>query len=247
MALVSVLWLAAFMAVLAAGLMLAARNSAYTADAMEKKIAGENLADAAVYLAIRDLCMGPESRIDISGRPREVDISGKTLTISVQADAGLIDINFAHPTLLAALFEKNGMGPGEAARIADVIETTRKAAPFYFRRREDIRQIEDITPALYEKIAPALTVYSQQATVDIATAPPQVLMALPNMDKATVDAILLARETPSGPEGYGQKGYEGQAFSIAAQGAEGRVHFSRRAVVRVTGDPRQPYWVLDWN
>ncbi len=66
-----------------------------------------------------------------------------------------------------------------------------KDAPF--EAVEELQQVLGMTPALYRRVAPALTVYSRRQGIDPAVAPLAVLHALPGMTDGTIDAVLTAR------------------------------------------------------
>src|SRR5262249_8540594 len=107
-------------------------------------------------------------------------------------------------------------------------------------------------------VEPALTVYSGRPRFDPQVAPREALFALPTMDTAKVDALMAARtQQPAGAtyDAISAAGgtldplslLKGHAFTIRAQfGVDGRA-VTREAVVRISGNPYQPYWILHWQ
>ena len=112
-----------------------------------------------------------------------------------------------------------------------------------------------MTPAIYARIAGAVTVYSRQAGINPLTASREVLLALPNADAALVDAYLAQRDDALAnglpPPPYpGAAGFTAGAIQTWRIRAEARtsdgVTFIREAVARPSPDPARPLVVLAW-
>ena len=58
---------------------------------------------------------------------------------------------------------------------------------------EELQQVLGITPALYRRLAPGLTVYSRQPGINPEIAPAEVLKAIPGLDPQAVDEYLEQR------------------------------------------------------
>jgi hypothetical protein len=88
--------------------------------------------------------------------------------------------------------------------------------------------------AIQHAVEPMVTVYSRSATIDRQVARPQVLEVL--------------GETSSADQaGAARPPKVGEAFTIRAQCSVGGIEVSRVAVIGVTQDGRQPYWVMAWR
>src|SRR5207244_5133939 len=120
----------------------------------------------------------------------------------MQDEGGKIDLNRSAGSVLQGLFTSVGVAPASAERLADAIADFRDAdnlrrpngaedadyaaanlpydakdAPF--ATTEELLQVLGMTRALYDRVAPLITVYSPRRDVNLATAPPEVLRALP--------------------------------------------------------------------
>ncbi len=112
-----------------------------------------------------------------------------------------------------------------------------------------------MTPALFARIAPALTVYSARPMFDANVAPREALLALYPNDPGKIDEIVRARQgdpqtaTLQGAQGAAatQPASIGRAYTITARLAIGRRTFRRVAVVELTGDGKRPYFVMAWQ
>jgi general secretion pathway protein K len=120
----------------------------------------------------------------------------------------------------------------------------------------ELARVLGVTPAIYAKVAPALTVHSRQRGINSLTASRTVLLAVPGATPQAVDAFVTARDEalannlpvqpfpPAAAFGAGA----GAVWRVRAEafGDDG-VTFVREAVVRVTADPRRPYYALLWS
>ena len=132
--------------------------------------------------------------------------------------------------------------------------------PFY--AVAELRQVAGMDRALYEKVAPSLTVFSGSPDVDTAVAPPSV--------QAALRLAGIAVDTGTGPEaasaqpgnsvgasarplGWGGREAplppsETDTYAIRAEAMlAGGGRFIRDAVVILTGDERDPYRIQAWG
>src|SRR5262249_38489738 len=130
----------------------------------------------------------------------------------------------------------------------------------------ELQQVLGMTPELYDKVAPTITIYSGGRSIDPSTAPPSALLAVPGTTQAQVDAILGLRGSGAPTQDGAMSedaGTQDRAFAPlglsasepsapAAQATRQRLHsvvtitalaktqgggeFERIAVVRLTGD-----------
>jgi general secretion pathway protein K len=248
MALIGVLWLIALLAVMAGGMALLARDDSLTARAALDDARAQGLADAAVFLAVNDLCDPKAAKtVPLAGQLRTLTVLGHDIAVSVQDEAGKIDINFAPKDLMISLLTSEGLSDGEASILADSIEAARAKVPF--RSIDDLKAIAGIDDALLQSLRPVLTIYAQRSSVYTPVAPKAVLEALQGMDEQKISDILAKRsENPSSlAEGQGPANMDGRVFTISTTAEEHKIAFPRRAVVRITGDMRQPFWIYEWT
>jgi general secretion pathway protein K len=246
LALVGVLWLVVILATLAGAVALLSRNDSLVAKASLEDARAEGLADAGFYLALSRFCDPKTARtMAVNGEATTITIDGHDVTVTIQDEAGKLDLNFAARDLLAALLSAEGVS--DAAGMADAIEQARDKRPF--RAIEELKSIAGITDALMQRLRPWLTLYSQRPTVDAGIAPKEVLAILPGMDAQKITAVVESRQQkgPALGEMVAQQGLGQRIFTITARAQSGRVQFVRRAIIRITGNPQQPYTIYEWT
>jgi general secretion pathway protein K len=108
-----------------------------------------------------------------------------------------------------------------------------------------------MTPEIFRRIEPAVTVYSGRQFIDPQTAPREVLLSLPNMTPEKVEAALAARVGRTAPvelpsvDRIGS--LRGRAFKIRAEIERANKSYIYEAAVRLTDNPIQPYWLMSWS
>ena len=60
--------------------------------------------------------------------------------------------------------------------------------------KNELARIQGVDQTLFNRLSPLVTVYSGQARIALNTAPPQLLLALPGMEKELVDKIMATRQ-----------------------------------------------------
>ncbi len=280
LALVMVLWglaLLSLMAVSSLSLERSARGSAVDSQARAE---ADALAEAGIDRAILSL-LEPDSRQRwrIDGVPQELTFAGHRLRVSIQDEGGKIDLNAADRELLVNLFILQGVNPQAADELTDKVldwrdpsdahrlngakaEDYRMAGYPYgprngpFQSVDELKLVMDMTPELFKRVAPAITVYSQRSTINPATAPREALLALPGFDTEKADAILAARSGGGNLDAAAEPDTSatpprqplslfGLAFSIHVELLDaGLSGYAKEVVARITGDARQPYWIL---
>jgi general secretion pathway protein K len=110
----------------------------------------------------------------------------------------------------------------------------------------------DITPELYRRIEPALTVYSGRQFVDPLFATPAVLAALPVLVNAHAAAAGQSTGTTASVSLLGGLGapivaLKGRAFTINTELSRSTDAVRYHSIVRLTGNPVQPFWTLVWQ
>jgi general secretion pathway protein K len=220
----------------------------------------------------------------VDGVPQAFSFDGLAMTISVQSEAGLIDLNAADETTIAGLFTAAGLAPDTAKTLAASVVDWREpvdgdddptrtrgttdgqyASAGYMPRHNPFQTVDELklvvgmTPALFARVAPVLTVYSREADVDEDVAPVAVLNALYPNDPAKVAQTINARTnpppptdpdaTPAGPPGVIAQSDTswGHSYLVTIAASPGGRHIVRSAVVEPTGNPDQPYLVEAWN
>jgi general secretion pathway protein K len=223
-------------------------------------------AGAGVALAIHQLGLtDPARRWSVVGPPRQVDFDGARLTIDIEDDNGKIPLNFVAAPQLRQLFEQAGADPrqidGLVQALIDLrgdptpkdgasaalprIDSRLDAARGPLSSVEELELLPGMTPALYAKIAPAVTVHAATLAFDPQTASPLALAVMNPAYAQTPTAIEQAREArgetaalaPSPPISL-----SGRTVTLRVDAADEHGGRARRiAIVDFTGAPGRPY------
>ena len=265
MVLVHVLWSLGLLSMLAISLLSSGTATYRLARNGLDRVQAEAVADAAVNRAVLALL---DTRADyrwrVDGVAQQFSFEGSDITVSLQDELGRMDLNHADASTIHRLLMSAGLDAGSASKLADKILDWREAgdnrrlngakardyslaglgyAPRNgpFQIVDELRLVMDMTEDLFKRIRPALTVYSASQFIDPQFAPPDALAVIPSMTAQTITATIAAR-TKSGV-GIIQPivPLRGRAFSVRIQIQDST---SREVVVRLTDDPKQPYWTL---
>jgi hypothetical protein len=113
-----------------------------------------------------------------------------------------------------------------------------------------------MTPALYDQLAPYITVYSQSPMLNRQTASRVALLAIPNVSAGDVDALIASRGIPetvapaqlSAIARYTAIGNLRAATIIAQAHLPAGISFTREAVAAIALDlPSGPVQILRWR
>lgn len=282
-ALVLVIWITTLLLVIAGSFLYAMRTDARAARNAALIARGEALAQAAVSRAAIELfkpVAGPEVwRRD--SQARRWAFEGAEVTVRLSDESAKIDINTANNELLKGLFRSAGASEEEAARMVDAVLDWRDVdslkrpqgaedtdysraglrglpANSPFQSTEELQLVLGVSPDIYQRIAPMITIYSRQPGVNPYVASRATLLAIPGLTAEVVDAYLAEREAAR------REGRPAPAFSAAGPYAsylmtsavsvvvdvvlDGGIRVSRDAVVLASPQfPRRPYTLLSWR
>jgi general secretion pathway protein K len=275
MALIAVLWGVALLSIIATTFLWSgsvsyrvARNSIETAQV-------DAIAEAAVArAAISLLTSRSDLRWRVDGVAYSFNFGGEVGKISIQDELGRIDLNHADRGLLLGLFQSVGLGVEAASRLVDKIldwresglarrlngattQDYRAAGHAYLPRNgafqsvDELKLVMDMTPELFRRVEPAVTVYSGSQFIDPRVAPREALLALPGMDPSKAASIVATRTTAASVPvasnlSAASMSVVGRAFAIRTEIDKPHGTLVRGAVIRLTDDPNNPYWVLSW-
>lgn len=281
-ALVIVLWIITLLAIMAGSFAYSMRTETTLAVHAVEQARARALAEAGIAFAALNLLItpDPEDPWPIEGSVREWTFGQGVAQISVIDAAGKIDLNNGKRELLVGLLESAGVAADEAVALVDKIEDFRDAddatrlngaedddyeaagllagakdAPF--ERVDELMQVLGMTPALYQQIAAALTVFSRQPGVNPEAASAQVLYAIPDVDAQLIDDYLQLREQalaedqplpPAPPLGAYLARKKGIAYhvtidAVLQSGAKTVVE----AVIARRRRPEQAYSISSWR
>ncbi|MDI9238777.1 general secretion pathway protein GspK [Lysobacter sp. LF1] len=271
-ALILVLWLIVLLTALVGGFAMAARTEHLQGRVMVRGVVAANAARAGLEYAMTRLAL-PDQRLQWrpDGRPYQWRYAGAAIEVRVTDENGKIDLNQADPQLLAALIQKAGVDAAVASRLAGAIVDWRDtdtltqpagggedadyaaaglpygAKDAEFEGVAELEQVIGMTPALFARIEPHLTVYSGRSRPDPAFASAEVLDA---MGLNGADIVAQRRGAGDGAPQAGMAGVGSGTYSIQSRArlADGRQSVLR-AVVRVGGGglPGMAYLPLRWE
>ena len=274
-ALLLVLWLILLLAGLIGAFALTARVESMQGQVLVRGVAANAIARAGLeYALTRVDDADPRRRWPPDGRPQAWRYGGADLTITVLDENGKIDLNQSDLALLTELFRAVGEPGDAAARLAAAVldwrdpdlltqpaggaEDNDYAAagrPYGAKDGEmesiaELEQVLGMTPALYARVEPHITVHSGRATPDPAFASAVVLDAMGQDGNAMVAARTNPATGEGAPGGVGLVASGSGTYSIESRARlpEGRESVLR-AVVRVGGNavPGLAYTVLRWE
>jgi general secretion pathway protein K len=263
-ALLAVLWATILLAVLATALIAMFRADARLMNTERARFEATEAARAAINLAIVALS-NPAGGWPVDGTPQTIKFGDIAIDVAVSAESGKIDLNAGGLELIHGLLMVEGASPGAAGQITEEIGARRvnqgsdvangipaAATPHdpgmhQFQNMAELLQIPGITRPLFDRLIPNLTLYSGALTVDAKLAPIDVLLSIPGNTRADAEAALRARASgnTSTDAVTDLSRTIGRAFSVTAlvQLPNG-IAVHRSEIIRLTGDPSRPFWVL---
>jgi general secretion pathway protein K len=271
-ALLLVLWACTLLAILLGGYAAMARTEGLQARYQFAQTQAHYAAEAGIMRAFYGLQDPLTKRRWIGdGRTYVFRYEGATVKVSANGESGKVDITAGSPEVLQGLFQAAGTTPTQARVLAanvlewrglpgvagDVAQRSaryRAAGLDYAPRSGPFASIEELqlvlgmTPALYRRIAPVITIWSGNAIPDPNTAPQLALEAIPGMTAQQLATIYAARRANASDPALVLN--NGTTHSIRA---EATLPDGMRAVVRATmrlqqGQPGAlPYAMLRWQ
>jgi len=218
-ALVLVLWAIALMAVLLGSFAMIAHTENLESRHVFDTVTARYDAEVGLERAVFEMRNAdPAQRWVADGRPYEFDFDGAHVSVELTDESGKVDLNAADSVMLTSLFISVGVDLGRAQALADAIQDWRdpddlpreqgaeaneyKAAGLAYVPRNapfqtvsEVQQVFGMTYDLYEKIEPAVTIYSNNGTPNPAFAPFEALRTLPNMTDDLARQIIQLRQS----------------------------------------------------
>ncbi len=280
-ALVLVMWVAILLTVIASSFIYEARTDMLVVRNSVSMARAEAATGAAVHRAIFELYRADNApdawRRD--GAVREWTYEGIPIRIELRDESGKIDVNTAADPLLRGLLLSVGLTEDDAAKLLDAIldwrdpDTLKRAngaeEPEYraagltyrpanapFQAIEELQLVLGMRPHIYRRIAPLVTVFSRQTGINSTLASRDVLLAIPGVTTAVVDAYVARREEaraagqpiPAMPEAAG---FSANLTPTASVRAEARLDdgtvFVREAVALLRPTPRRAVTFVAWR
>jgi general secretion pathway protein K len=211
-----VLWTVGFLALLGTQIVAAGRSDTQLATNLKQEAMLRAAADGAVANVMFHMLAARDLRFQADGVTREVRIGQTPVLVRIENENDRINLNTASNVLLRALIVQMGIAPAPANRLATAILDWRTSggnarpngakAPEYraaglaygppgtpFQSVDELADVLGMTPELFERLAPHLTVLTD-GDPDMSTRDPVVARAL--TDAAGVaDALSGAQQT----------------------------------------------------
>lgn len=274
--LILVLWMLVLLTVIAGALTATQKTEVALTLNQIDQIKGRALAEAGInYGVSRLLSTDPNLYWKPDGQLHQWAFQGSKIAISISDERGRVDLNNAGRELLGGLFEAVGVIEQEKdAMIGAILDWRdtdnnhqlngaedpdyRAAGIEYgakdarFSSVDELRLVLGMTPELYRKLEPALTVHSGMRTADAGLATPLVRSAL-GLDNVALD-------DPA--EGRGGDTFTTDPAAVAAvpgqrRGSAYRLHavvsmeqngqYSSEAIIELDRTHRNGYKVLAWR
>lgn len=270
-ALLLVLWLIALLAALIGAFALTARIESLQGTVIRQgAVAREHARAGLEYALVRVADTQPKTHWMPDGRRYEWSFAGSRIAVQLIDESGKVDINQADANLLAQLMRVREVPEETARALANALLDWRDADnlgqpqggaedPDYasagleygakdapFESLDEVRQVLGMTPDIYERIAPYLTLHSGRAMPDSTYAPGPVLLAM-GLD---AERLLAQRALPPDEAGGQLVGSGSGTYSVDSHATlhDGREAFLH-AVIRAGGGPvpGSAYTVLQWE
>ncbi|HEY4043377.1 MAG TPA: hypothetical protein VGM32_16230 [Rhodopila sp.] len=209
-ALLIVLWTVGFLALLGTQIVAAGRSETQLADNLKQEAVLQAAADGAVAAVTFQIFAAKDPRFRADGVAREIHVGRTPVLVRVENESDRVNLNTASDVLLRALVQEVGGAPALAIRLSAAILDWRisaassrpngaKAADYRaagraygppgtpFQSVSELADVLGMTPELYARLAPHLTVLTD-SDPDLSTRDPVVARALTDVAGATEDA-----------------------------------------------------------
>jgi len=277
-ALVLVIWALSLLALLAASYGGSSRGDAIATIRLADRIEAKNLARAAIERGIFELMRERAWKTD--GTAYDFQLGEADLSVAIWSERGKVDLNAGSPSLLRPLLVQAGATESEIDALIDGIEdwkdgddlkrlngaeaedyraAGRPSGPANkpFESIERLQQLLGISPEIYRRLLPRITVHSFTPAIDPRSAPEELLRAVPGIDPVSLEEFLATREKrkyddPSEPlpilsaPGSSLAADAGRIFTVRGTAVlPTGVTVAREVVVWIENRSEGRFWVLD--
>ena len=277
---VAVLWILLALAVLASIASSYVAQSAIALAPLERSLQTDAIITAGLDLTTYRLSMSAPGGRPTRGAFR-FRLARTNVDVEFLSEAARVDLNSAPKALIAGLFAALGAqsqdADGYAERViawrtqvkpgaSDGEEALYRAAGLpYPPRRAPFSHIEELSlvaglpPALVERAAPFVTIFSGRRDVNVLDAAPEVIAALPEMSSARMNAFLDARAAGSPDSNFLARALGDKQSGATTQGSDayrvrmrlvadsGRRQLAEAVILILGPNSARPYGVLSWK
>jgi general secretion pathway protein K len=263
MALIVVLWLVVLLSIMAAGHSRNVHTDTTLAARQVQSAKARALAEAGInHVILEMLAADSDRKLPVDGSLFNVRIGDDNVTIAVRDASGFIDLNAAKPELLDAALEACGVNEAARRDLVDAILDWRDGDDLRrlhgvedddylasgvawssrdgaFEAVDELKYLPGMSQALYDRLAPYVTIYSGRGGVNMEYAPPALITALTGEEVPMADAEVPDSKA-SGPRNGVYHIYASASGSAATVAAI-------EAVVRISRASRTPFTIMDWR
>jgi general secretion pathway protein K len=258
-ALVLALWLVVLLSMLGSSHARNVRLDTKLALNQIESVKAAQLAQSGVNHAILELYVkDPQLQLRFDGTPYLVDYPDGTVRLSIRSASGLVDLNAATAEVLTSLMTLRGVEAEQGEALVDAILDWRYkddlrriagaedkdyrfagkeygAADTLFKSIEELRYVMGMTPAIFERLRPFLTLHSGRDGVNLAYAPQELQAAF-------------GGEEQEGEQLNPMTGPASFVYHINARGeSHGGAVAVLEVVVNVSAGRDLPYRILSWR
>ena len=254
--LVSVIWIAGLLAVVATAFAITVRSHTLAGSNVIYNTRAESVADGMALVTALRLAtpVNANEPPKLNGEATYCQWSNDiAVIISIQDQGGLIDLNTASPALLGTIMRGLGVDEAKSAEIVASLQDFRDpdsqsasggVEPAKFPGKaygptnaqlaipEEIDQVPELDDALFHKLMPIVTVYSQQSGIDLSSAPQKLLDLLGTRESAARFA------SPSPAKTF--------SIYVTAELKNGS-RYRRQVLVSLLRQPDRPFAILAWR
>lgn len=262
-ALIAVLGFLAAMSLIAMAVVGASRSSITGAQRHLARVQAQAAVDAGINFAIAELVAARTRQPSVLEGEQIYEVGAARARVLARPESAKIDLNFADVALLMGMFRAAGADADKASALAaavldwrdadDLLHVNGAEAREYeaagrrygpanksFESVDELRLVLGVSESVFACLRGEVTIFSQRAEIDSDGASPFVRRA------AGLDGDGAVR-TQAGPSVIsGQTVGAGEVFEITARVVDvpRGIRRAERVVVRITGNPREPYWIL---
>lgn len=277
-----VLWVLALLTVMATGYSYTMRTEMKLTINLLHSTQAKAVAEAGIWYTVAELLKPQhEQSWKSDGSIYTLDFNQGTFNISIQDEAGKIDLNTAPSEILDGLLrsvdvpeedrlsilqsildwrDRDNLVRNEGAEDDDyeLLDYGYGAKDGPFNTLDELQLVMGMTPSLFKKMKPALTIYSHQPGIQPQVAPKEALLALPGMTHEYAAEIIAKRNALSDPNSqiplagtyskYLSKN-KGLFFTITSEGIQGDSHARIDVVVMILRNTNLglPYLIMSWQ
>ena len=281
-ALVLVLWMLMLLMVMATGFSNTMRTETVLTANLVQTAQAKALAEAGIWHTVAELLKSPDEQAwKTDGTIYTLDFNEDKIRVSIQDEAGKIDLNTARSELLYGLLksidvpeedrlpllqaifdwrDRDHLVRNDGAEDDDYqrLEYDYGAKDGPFNSVDELQLVMGMTPSIFNKLKPVLTIYTHQPGIQPKVATREALLAIPGISAEQVDDIIDMRaELPDTQTTLNLTGIDnkylskakGYIFTISSEGIrkDSRAHLDVVVMVIRQTTLDMAYSILSWR